>query len=121
MPKAIGAPEEIRTPDPQIRSRDRSFESKGLSCKPNANPAKKDQSVTTRFANRGSGPQNPEGRNQARVENSNGLQGTGEARNATAMCDDALILRSLLHLYSEEVARQRHAITKKRVLTNDVK
>lgn len=54
----IGAPEEIRTPDPQIRSRTGEIESKGLSCKPAENQTIIDQRVRRSCANPQSGPPN---------------------------------------------------------------
>jgi hypothetical protein len=48
----IGAPEEIRTPDPQIRSLDQPVDPAGFSCKPSAKSDPWDQWVSFQLANR---------------------------------------------------------------------
>ncbi|MGA7451751.1 MAG: hypothetical protein WBW73_10940, partial [Rhodoplanes sp.] len=95
------APEEIRTPDPQIRSRDREVDSKGLSRKPNKNRDFIDQRVIPRVANRGNGPPDPENRSPApssgegnRAEN-DALQGFSDrvdSRAAPGAQESAAIL-----------------------------
>ena len=74
----IGAPEEIRTPDPQIRSLRPVVEFSRLRCKPTPKPATDNQSVSHRFANRRDGkpkaaPPDPEKTKPAATAIANGL------------------------------------------------